>query len=95
MKVRIGHKLNLTTGKEGLVLMMIESGNPVRYQTNFSADDPVAGPIYGQMPDRVAADGGYASTAICRSEGSGRDWKSPSRKRKGLTIDAMTSSQKI
>ena len=61
--IQYGHKLNLTTGKEGLVLdATIESGNPCdteRYLPMIQRLEP----IYGQMPDRVAADGGYASTA--------------------------------
>ena len=48
--IQYGHKLNLTTGKEGLVLdATIESGNPCdteRYLPMIQRLEP----IYGQMP---------------------------------------------
>lgn len=59
--IQYGHKLNLTTGKSGLVLdVYIEEGNP--------ADTARLCPmlerqqeIYGRVPRQAAADGGYAS----------------------------------
>ncbi|WED21122.1 ISNCY family transposase [Vibrio sp. JC009] len=59
--IQYGHKLNLTTGKSGLVLdVYIEEGNP--------ADAARLCPmlerqkeIYGRAPRQAAADGGYAS----------------------------------
>jgi|CXWK01.1.fsa_nt_gi IS5 family transposase len=93
--IQYGHKLNLTTGKEGLVLdATIESGNPCdteRYLPMIQRQVP----IYGKLPDRVAADGGYASTANLHEAKALGVTEVAFQKKKGLTIDAMTSSQKI
>jgi IS5 family transposase len=59
--VEYGHKLNLTTGRSGLILdLVIEAGNP--------ADSERFLPMlkrhiacYGEAPRQAAADGGYAS----------------------------------
>lgn len=59
--VQYGHKLNLTSGRTGMILdIVIEAGNP--------ADAACFGPMldrhvafYGQPPRQTAADGGYAS----------------------------------
>ena len=60
-EVQYGHKLNLTTGRSGLILdLVIEPGNP--------ADSDRFLPMlkrhiafYGEAPRQAAADGGYAS----------------------------------
>ena len=60
-KVQYGHKLNLTTGRSGLILdLVIETGNP--------ADSERLLPMlkrhiafYGESPRQAAADGGFAS----------------------------------
>jgi len=59
--IQYGHKINLSTGKSGLVLdVVIEEGNP--------ADTDKCIPMlerhmnhYGKAPRQMAADGGYAS----------------------------------
>jgi IS5 family transposase len=59
--VQYGHKLNLTSGRTGMILdLVIEAGNP--------ADAACFGPMldrhvafYGEPPHQTAADGGYAS----------------------------------
>jgi IS5 family transposase len=59
--VQYGHKLNLTTGRSGLILdLVIEAGNP--------ADSDRFLPMlkrhiafYGEAPRQTAADGGFAS----------------------------------
>jgi transposase, IS5 family len=60
-KVDYGHKLNLTTGRSGLILdLVVEAGNPAdRERLLPMLDRHVA--IYGQAPLQVAADGGFAS----------------------------------
>ena len=93
--IQYGHKLNLTTGKEGLILdATIESGNPCdteRYLPMVQRQEA----IYGQLPENVAADGGYASTAnLDQAKGLGVS-EVAFQKKKGLTVEAMTSSQKI
>jgi len=53
------------------------------------------GPRYGQLPERIAADGGYASSAnLKEARGLGVS-EVAFQKKKGLTVEAMTSSQKI
>lgn len=93
--IQYGHKLNLTTGKEGLVLdATIESGNPCdteRYLPMVQRQEA----IYGQLPSSVAADGGYASTANLIGARALGVSEVAFQKKKGLTIDAMTSSQKV
>ncbi len=52
-----GHKINLSSGNNGMILdVVIESGNPT--------DTPMVKrlqEIYGQLPQQVAVDAGYAS----------------------------------
>jgi transposase, IS5 family len=60
-EVQYGHKLNLTTGRSGLILdLVIEAGNP--------ADSDRVLPMlkrhiafYGEAPRQTGADGGFAS----------------------------------
>ena len=65
----------------------------MRYRT-VPADDPAAGAHLWTNARRVAADGGYASTANLH-EAKALGVTEVAQKKKGLTIDAMTSSQKI
>ena len=93
--IQYGHKLNLTTGKEGLVLdATIESGNPCDTERYLPMIERQAS-IYGQLPERVAADGGYASTANLQEAKALGVSEVAFQKKKGLTIDAMTSSRKV
>lgn len=60
-EVQYGHKLNLTTGKSGLVLdIYIEEGNPAD-AVKLSPMLERQKQIYGRAPRQAAADGGYAS----------------------------------
>jgi IS5 family transposase len=61
--IEYGHKLNLTTGRSGLVLdLVIESGNPTDSERLLPMlDRHIA--FYGEAPQQAAADGGYASRA--------------------------------
>lgn len=93
--IQYGHKINLTTGKKGLVLdATIESGNPcdtARYLPMLRRHST----IYGQQPDAIAADGGYASIANL-TEAKGLGLKEVTfQKKKGLTITAMASTEKV
>ena len=62
-EVQYGHKLNLSTGKTGMILdLVIEDGNPAdtdRFQPMLDRHIE----HYGKAPRQSAADGGYASTA--------------------------------
>jgi transposase, IS5 family len=59
--VQYGHKLNLVTGKSGLILdLVIEAGNPADAERFLPMlDRHIA--RYGTPPRQIAADGGYAS----------------------------------
>jgi len=59
--VDYGHKLNLTTGRSGLILdLVIEAGNPAdRERLLPMLERHIA--LYGRAPRQAAADGGYAS----------------------------------
>jgi len=59
--VQYGHKLNLTTGRSGLILdLVIEAGNPADSERFLPMlKRHIA--FYGEAPRQAAADGGYAS----------------------------------
>ena len=59
--VRYGHKLNLTTGRSGLILdLVVEAGNPADSERLLPMlERHIA--LYGAAPRQAAADGGYAS----------------------------------
>src|ERR1700681_129070 len=59
--VEYGHKLNLTTGRSGLILdMVIEAGTPADSERFLPMlERHIA--FYGEAPHQAAADGGYAS----------------------------------
>ena len=84
-----GHKINLSTGRSALVLdVVVESGNP--------ADSERCLPMlrrhvetYGEPPQRVAFDGGYASRANLVDAKLGVEHVMFHKKR-GLKADDMT-----
>ena len=87
-----GHKINLSTGRSALVLdVVVESGNP--------ADSERCLPMlrrhvetYGEPPQRVAFDGGYASRAnLVDAKKLGVEHVMFHKKR-GLKADDMTPS---
>lgn len=59
--VEYGHKLNLTTGRSGMILdLVIETGNPRDSDRLLPMlERHIA--FYGQAPRQAAADGGFAS----------------------------------
>jgi IS5 family transposase len=60
-EVAYGHKLNLTTGRSGLILdLVIEAGNPADSERLLPMLERHRA-LYGQPPRQAAADGGYAS----------------------------------
>lgn len=90
--IQYGHKLNLTTGKSGLVLdVYIEDGNP--------ADTARLCPmlerqkaIYGRVPRQAAADGGYASQDnLAKAKAMGVKDVAFNKKR-GLKVEDMVKS---
>jgi IS5 family transposase len=90
-----GHKLNLSSGKSGLILdLVVEQGNPCdtsrllpmlqRHKDN-----------YGQVPRQCSVDGGYASQDNLDEAKAFGVKDMAFSKKKGLTIEAMASSQWI
>ncbi len=90
--VQDGHKLNLSTGRSGLILdVVIEDGNPADADRLIPMlDRHIA--QYGKAPRQMAADGGYASLANL-SEAKARAVKDMAfHKKRGLTIENMVRS---
>ena len=94
-EVQYGHKLNLVSGRSGLILdVVIEHGNPPdsarlmpmleRHQAN-----------YGVMPRQLAADGGYASAANLRDAKAAGVADVAFHKKRGLAIEDMTKSPSV
>jgi IS5 family transposase len=90
--VEYGHKLNLTTGRSGMVLdLVIEAGNPADSERFLPMLDRHID-FYGEAPQQAAADGGYASRDnLSQAKARGvRDMAF--HKKAGLKIDAMAKS---
>ena len=92
-EVAYGHKLNLTTGRSGLILdVVIEAGNP--------ADSERLLPMlerhiarYGKPPRQAAADGSYASRDNLRQAKAHGVRDMAFHKRGGLRIEDMVRSR--
>jgi len=90
--VQYGHKLNLSTGRSGLILdVVIEEGNP--------ADADCFVPMlerhieqYGKAPRQTAADGGYASIENLREAKQRAVEDVVFHKKRGLKIEDMAKS---
>jgi IS5 family transposase len=88
-----GHKLNLTTGRSGMILdLMIEAGNP--------ADSDRLLPmllrhiaLYGQAPRQAAADGGFATRANLATAKAWGVSDMAFHKKAGLRIEDMVRSK--
>jgi IS5 family transposase len=91
--VDYGHKLNLTTGRSGLILdLIVEAGNPAdRERLLPMLERHVA--IWGAAPRQAAADGGYASREnLAQAKACGvRDMAF--HKKSGLKVVDMVKSQ--
>jgi transposase, IS5 family len=91
--VEYGHKLNLTTGRSGLILdVVIEAGNPADSERFLPMlERHIA--FYGEAPHQAAADGGYASrNNLSQAKARGvRDMAF--HKKAGLRIEDMVKSQ--
>lgn len=91
--VQYGHKLNLTTGKSGLVLdVVVEDGNPAD-STQLCPMLKRQEEIYGRVPRQVAADGGYASQDNLKEAKEMGIKDVAFNKKKGLKIEEMASSK--
>ena len=91
--VDYGHKLNLTTGKSGLILdLVIEAGNPAdRERLLPMLKRHIA--LYGKAPRQAAADGGFAShDNLAKAKACGvKDMAF--HKKSGLKIEDMVRSR--
>lgn len=90
--VEYGHKLNLTTGRSGLILdVVIESGNPADSERFLPMLERHI-EFYGEAPRQAAADGGYASHANL-SQAKARGVSDMAfHKKAGLRVEDMVRS---
>jgi len=90
--IQYGHKLNLSTGRSGLVLdVVVEAGNPAdtdRFSTMLDRHIEQ----YGKAPRQMAADGGYASRENLRDAKELEVEDMAFHKKRGLKVDEMTRS---
>jgi IS5 family transposase len=92
-EVAYGHKLNLTTGRSGLILdLVVEAGNP--------ADSERLLPMlerhiarYGEAPRQLAADGGFATRDNLRQAKARGVRDMAFHKKRGLRIEDMVRSR--
>ena len=87
-----GHKLNLTSGRSGLILdLVIEAGNPADSERFLPMlDRHIA--IYGRAPRQAAADGGYATRDNLAQAKARGVADVAFHKKRGLTIEDMVRS---
>jgi IS5 family transposase len=92
-EVAYGHKLNLTTGRSGLILdLVIEAGNPADSERLLPMLER-HGTLYGQPPRQAAADGSYASRENLRQAKARGVRDMAFHKRGGLSIQDMVKSR--
>jgi IS5 family transposase len=91
--VEYGHKLNLTSGKSGLILdVVIEAGNPADSDRFLPMlERHIA--AYGRAPRQAAADGGYASGANLQQAKALGVHDMAFHKKVGLRIEDMVRSR--
>jgi transposase, IS5 family len=92
-EVHYGHKLNLTTGRSGLILdLVIEAGNPADSERLLPMlERHIA--LYGQAPRQAAADGGFATRDNLRQAKDCGVRDMAFHKKRGLRIEDMVSSR--
>lgn len=90
--IQYGHKLNLTSGKSGLILdLVIESGNPADSDQLLPMLDRHIN-LYGSAPRQMAADGGYASKDNLK-QAKARGVKDMAfHKKRGMKVEQMVKS---
>jgi IS5 family transposase len=92
-EVHYGHKLNLTTGRSGLILdLVIEAGNPADSERLLPMlERHIA--FYGQAPRQAAADGSFASRDNLRQAQARGVRDMAFHKKRGLRIEDMVKSR--
>ena len=91
-EVQYGHKLNLSSGRSGMILdVVIEAGNPADAQRFVPMlERSIANG--GTVPRQVAADGGYASTANLRQAKALGVQDVAFHKKRGLAVEDRVKS---
>jgi IS5 family transposase len=91
--VQYGHKLNLASGKSGMILdVVVEAGNPAdRERLLPMLERHVA--CYGKAPQQAAVDGGYASRANLAGAKALGVSDMAFHKKAGLRIEDMVKSR--
>jgi IS5 family transposase len=91
--VSYGHKLNLTTGRSGLILdLVIEAGNPADSERFLPMLDRHID-FYGEAPHQAATDGGYASRNNLSQAKARGVHDMAFHKKAGLRIEDMVKSR--
>jgi IS5 family transposase len=91
--VRYGHKLNLITGKSGLILdVVVEAGNPADTERFLPMLDRHID-RYGAPPRQTAADGGYASLDNLKQAKARGVRDVAFHKKRGIAIEDMVKSR--
>lgn len=90
--IQYGHKLNLSTGRSGLILdVVIEEGNPADSDRFLPMlDRHIAN--YGKAPRQMAADGGYASMDNLHAAKALKVKDVVFHKKRGLKVEEMAKS---
>ncbi|RLJ22805.1 ISNCY family transposase [bacterium endosymbiont of Escarpia laminata] len=90
--IQYGHKLNLSTGRSGLILdVVIEEGNPADSARFLPMRDRHI-ENYGKAPRQMAADGGYASTDNLHEAKALKVEDVAFHKKCGLKVEEMAKS---
>ena len=92
-QIQYGHKLNLVTGKSGLILdLIVEAGNPADSERFLPLlERHIA--FYGRAPRQAAADGGYASPGnLAQAKAKGVS-DMAFHKKAGLRVEDMVRSR--
>lgn len=88
-----GHKLNLTTGRSGMILdLVIEAGNPADSDRLLPMLERHID-LYGQAPRQAAADGGFATRANLATAKAWGVCDMAFHKKAGLRIEDMVRSK--
>ncbi len=91
--IEYGHKLNLTTGRSGLILdLVIEAGNPADTERFLPMLERHTA-FYGEAPRQAAADGGFASRDNLNQAKAHGVRDMAFHKKKGLRIEDMVRSK--
>jgi IS5 family transposase len=91
--VQYGHKLNLTTGKSGLILdVVVEAGNPADAERFLPMLDRQI-VCCGVAPRQIAADGGYASLDNLKAARARGVRDVAFHKKRGLAVEDMVKSR--